>query len=111
MYIIYYNCHYSHKKIIFCTAQCRDGELRLRDGSTQFIGRVEICFSQQWGTVLDLTWSQEEANVACGQLGYSNSGQFRRDCGYELFMYCPYYYLRDRVQISDVLDTNAFLII
>ena len=57
-------------------AQCRDGEIRLRIGQmpSRIEGRVEICFGQQWGTVYEGRWDDDDANVVCGQLGFSNSG-------------------------------------
>ena len=56
-------------------ANCRDGEIRLVNGSTALEGRVEICFNRIWGSVCGSMWQGQDAAVACRQLGYSAAGQ------------------------------------
>ena len=72
-----------------------DGDLRLRDGPTALEGRLEVyhcttsngnrdCF---WGTVCDNLFGEEEATVACRQLGmgeptrWQGGGRYGRGAG------------------------------
>ena len=47
---------------------CYDGEIRLRNGSNVLEGRVEVCYSNAWGTLCDNGFGQVEAEVVCRQL-------------------------------------------
>ena len=51
-----------------------DGDIRLSDGRTDLEGRVEICLDNEWGTVCDDGWEEEDASVVCRQLGFSPEG-------------------------------------
>ena len=61
-------------KLCMYTASCRDGDVRLVNGSSNNEGHVEICFSGRWGTIQADEWFYDETNVACRQLGYSTEG-------------------------------------
>ena len=54
---------------------CKNGDIRLVNGSVANEGRVEICYDNQWGTACDDSFSSPEATVVCRQLGYSTVGE------------------------------------
>ena len=56
------------------SGNCSDGDIRLMNGSTVLEGRVEICINNAWGTVCDRTFSEDEANVICGQTASNFNG-------------------------------------
>ena len=58
------------------TASCRDGDVKLVGSWSTYLGRVEVCLSQRWGTVTDDGWSTVDARVVCRQLGYNALGTF-----------------------------------
>ena len=49
-----------------------DGELRLADGPDENSGRLEVFLNGEWGTCDD-QFGQEDANVACRQLGFAGA--------------------------------------
>ena len=72
---------------------CNDTDIRLVGGSNQYEGRVEICFNETWGTICDGSWSTNDANVACRQLGYAATGIFK-----ETLEYCHSYFSHKQEQ-------------
>ena len=58
------------------TGSCKYGDVRLANGSDSSEGRVEICINNEWGTVCDDLWSDNNADVVCRQVGDYSSGQF-----------------------------------
>ena len=55
-------------------SSCVEGDIRLVGGTNQ--GRVEICYSNVWGTVCDDQWGVVDAQVACRQLGLISAGKW-----------------------------------
>ncbi len=64
--------------VLLCCAGCTEGEVRLVGGSNYTEGRVEICLSDEWGTVCDQMWNVTEASVVCRQLGLAYAGNQTR---------------------------------
>lgn len=50
--------------------------MQLVDGADRNEGRVEICFSDIWGTVCDEMWNVADAAVVCRQLGLAYTSMF-----------------------------------
>ena len=76
---------FTHLTVVYCLA-CVNGDIRLVAGTVPNEGRVEVCNDSVWGTVCDDSWSQNDGNVACRQLGYSGIGKINCLCIYSLII-------------------------
>ena len=68
-----YNCIHCCISVPISVA-CSYGDVRLRNGTTDYEGRVEVCLGGIWGTVCDDDWDSRDATVICRQLGHSDLG-------------------------------------
>ena len=53
---------------------CKDGDIRLVNGSSHREGRVEVCRNNVYGTICDNGWGLLDAQVICRSLNFSNAG-------------------------------------
>ncbi|XP_020605209.1 uncharacterized protein LOC110044027 isoform X4 [Orbicella faveolata] len=66
------NCSYGYAGVV-CTEQgTAEGNIRLRGGSSEKEGRVEVFHRGEWGTVCDDGWKTENARVVCFELGFTS---------------------------------------
>ena len=68
---------------ILTTGTAASGDIRLAgDGSTTMVGRLEMYWNGEWGTVCGRKFGMAEAHVACRQLGlgYAASYSFNQRC-------------------------------
>ena len=60
-----------------CTDPCQDGDVRVSEGTPQD-GFLEYCVDGYWGVVCGNNWDNNEAEIACRQLGYQpSSGKYK----------------------------------
>ena len=66
---------------------CTNGDIRLAGSSSSTSGRVEVCANNQWGTVCDDSWDNNDAKVVCRMLNYPSSGKTIYSIYYVIVLY------------------------
>ena len=74
--------------IFYLSVTCTHGDVRLIDGADSSEGRVEICINNEWGTVCDNLWDDNDAEVVCRQTG--NSGGNNIHCPLIFLLFCSF---------------------
>jgi len=66
---------------IVAAEDCSNGDIRMTNSSVQLdndtyylAGGVEVCVNSKWATVCQAQWDDDDATVACRQLGFSYGG-------------------------------------
>ena len=72
---------------------CTEGEIRLYGGSRPNEGILHMCANGAWGTVCYRYWSNNDANVACYELGYTTYGM-------STYFFMPYFILLNTSKIA-----------
>ena len=60
--------------LLFLIDICERGQVHLAGSGYSTIGRIEVCMDGTWGTVCSDSFDQNDANVICAHLGYSQYG-------------------------------------
>ena len=76
-------------------SDCSDGSIRLSGGNNSQEGRLEVCINQAFGTVCDIGFSLDEAEVVCRSLGLFNGK----------FMQCMYVHIIIEWQSSSYIKS------
>ena len=66
---------YDSAKVQCLEGECTEGEVRLVGGVNETDGRVEVCLGGYWGKVCENSWTYQDAQVVCKQLGYPYTGE------------------------------------
>ncbi|NXV57229.1 DMBT1 protein, partial [Molothrus ater] len=61
-----HNCHHGEDAGVQCAGE--QGQVRLVNGSSRCVGRVEVLHRNRWGSVCDDTWDLAAARVTCRQV-------------------------------------------
>ena len=76
-YSISVDCSHLNDATVSCPAPvgpCINGSVRVIGGGSAYEGEVQVCVNQDWVSLCDSDWSDQEASVVCKQLGFSGIG-------------------------------------
>ncbi|XP_062601529.1 deleted in malignant brain tumors 1 protein-like isoform X4 [Saccostrea cucullata] len=65
-----HDCSHSEDAGVLCSP-VPDENIRMVNGYTSSMGRVEVMYNGTWGTVCDDNWDDNDAAVVCSMLGFS----------------------------------------
>ncbi|XP_019849591.1 PREDICTED: deleted in malignant brain tumors 1 protein-like [Amphimedon queenslandica] len=71
------HCTHKYDVGIRCEAPCVNGTVRLYSELGSYFrryGRVQVCVNNDWGTICNHFWDEQDASVVCKMLGYSSYG-------------------------------------
>ena len=69
-------CRYQYDTVcnhLIARKLCTDGEVRLEDKESEYVGRVGLCYRGEWGSVFDYKINDNAAAVVCRQLEHGQS--------------------------------------
>ena len=71
-----FSCGHQQDAGVICPEACYDGELRLNGNTSHsgYWGRVEVCLRNDWMTVCEDNWDDNDAAVICTNLGSLSKG-------------------------------------
>ncbi|CAI8045096.1 Deleted in malignant brain tumors 1 protein [Geodia barretti] len=68
-----HDCYHYQDAGVVCQGSPFLIPVRLSNGTRPNEGTVEIFYQNRWGTICDIFWTLQDANVVCRQLGYDGA--------------------------------------
>jgi deleted-in-malignant-brain-tumors protein 1 len=77
-----HDCYHYQDAGVVCQGSPFVIPVRLSNGTRPNEGTVEIFYQNRWGTICDIFWTLQDANVVCRQLGYDGAYNATRSSYY-----------------------------